>query len=75
MTVGANQELLDSPSSRFHGCLENLQYNGVDLVALARRHDPRVSIQVSAASPLTKPGNPFTELLHHHHHLQQRLKV
>lgn len=52
MSVGAKRAL-DSPHDRFHGCLENLLYNGVDLVELARQRDQRVTAQVNS---LTTPS-------------------
>ncbi|XP_023278139.1 contactin-associated protein-like 5, partial [Seriola lalandi dorsalis] len=49
MSVGAEQGLgsLRSVGSNrnFHGCLENLVYNGVNLADLAKQRDQRVSVK------------------------------
>jgi hypothetical protein len=39
------RSLAFSPKS-FHGCLENLYYNGVDIIELARKHNPQILILV-----------------------------
>ena len=35
------------PNRNFHGCLENLLYNGVNLVDLAKQGDQRVTAEVN----------------------------
>ncbi|XP_008841288.1 contactin-associated protein-like 3 [Nannospalax galili] len=33
------------PRRHFHGCLENIYYNGVDIIELAKKHKPQVLIK------------------------------
>ncbi len=51
MSVGADQGLSSWRSvgshRNFHGCLENLVYNGVSLVDLAKQKDQRVTVKVN----------------------------
>lgn len=52
MSVGAADQGLGSRRSagsnrNFHGCLENLVYNGVNLVDLAKQRDQRVTVKVN----------------------------
>uniref|UniRef100_A0A8C6ULS6 Contactin associated protein like 3 n=1 Tax=Neogobius melanostomus TaxID=47308 RepID=A0A8C6ULS6_9GOBI len=48
--VGADQVLglkrSIQPNRNFHGCLENVLYNGLSLVSLAKQNDQRVTMQV-----------------------------
>lgn len=51
MSVGANQSLV-SPRSvgshgHFHGCLENLVYNGVNLIDFAKQRAQWVTVKVT----------------------------
>uniref|UniRef100_A0A8C6NNF0 Contactin associated protein like 3 n=1 Tax=Nothobranchius furzeri TaxID=105023 RepID=A0A8C6NNF0_NOTFU len=50
MHVGADQ----SSNRNFHGCLENLVYNGLNLVELAKHKDPRVdgNVTFSCSEPV-----------------------
>ena len=34
------------PHKNFHGCFENLYYNGVDIIDLSKKHKPQVLIMV-----------------------------
>lgn len=51
MSVGADQGLgslrSDGLNRNFHGCLENLVYNGLNLVDLAKQKDQRVTVKVN----------------------------
>lgn len=51
MCVGADQGLNSWKSvgshRNFQGCLENLVYNGVSLVGLAKQNDQRVTVKVN----------------------------
>lgn len=38
--------LLTSPHKNFHGCLENVYYNGVNIIKLAKKHEPQILIKV-----------------------------
>lgn len=46
LNVGAIQES-QRPKRGFHGCLENLLYNNLNLIELAKRRAPQVSLMVS----------------------------
>uniref|UniRef100_A0A8C0ZLV2 Contactin-associated protein-like 3 n=1 Tax=Castor canadensis TaxID=51338 RepID=A0A8C0ZLV2_CASCN len=52
------RSLAFSPKS-FHGCLENLYYNGVDIIELARKHNPQIlilgNVSFSCPRPQTAP--------------------
>lgn len=39
------------PKANFHGCLENLLHNGLNLIELAKRNDHQVEPVVSAFYP------------------------
>uniref|UniRef100_A0A8C9ZID5 Contactin associated protein like 3 n=1 Tax=Sander lucioperca TaxID=283035 RepID=A0A8C9ZID5_SANLU len=56
MSVGAEQGLGSrrsiGPNRNFHGCLENLVYNGVNLVDLAKQKDQRGNVTFSCAEPV-----------------------
>ncbi|XP_076599800.1 contactin-associated protein-like 4 [Chaetodon auriga] len=59
MSVGAEQGL-DSPRSvrshrNFHGCLENLLYNGVNLVDLTKQKDQRVTVKGNVTFSCAEP--------------------
>lgn len=51
MSVGAKHDLDSQRSAgsraNFHGCLENLVYNGMNLVDLAKQRDQRVTAKVN----------------------------
>lgn len=51
MSVGAEHDLdsqrLAGSRANFHGCLENLVYNGMNLVDLAKQRDQRVTAKVN----------------------------
>lgn len=51
MSVGADQGLGSRRTveshRNFHGCLENLVYNSVNLVDLAKEEDQRVTVKVN----------------------------
>ncbi|MEQ2310239.1 hypothetical protein AMECASPLE_006889 [Ameca splendens] len=48
MTVGADQNRSSRNLNRnFHGCLENLVYNGLNLIELAKQKDQRVTVMVN----------------------------
>ncbi|KAK2824583.1 hypothetical protein Q5P01_021758 [Channa striata] len=59
MSVGADQGLGSLRSvglnRNFHGCLENLVYNGLNLVNLAKRRDPRVTVKGSVTFSCAEP--------------------
>ncbi|XP_023281068.1 contactin-associated protein-like 4 [Seriola lalandi dorsalis] len=59
MSVGAEQGLgsLRSVGSNrnFHGCLENLVYNGVNLADLAKQRDQRVSVKGNVTFSCAEP--------------------
>ncbi|XP_037654242.1 contactin-associated protein-like 3 [Choloepus didactylus] len=50
---------LTFPHKNFHGCLENLYYNGVDIIELAREHNPQIiimgNVSFSCPHPQTVP--------------------
>lgn len=50
MSVGANHVFGSQWSAGsyggFHGCLENLSYNGMNLIDLAKRKVPQVTVKV-----------------------------
>lgn len=46
MSVGADQMSVRLDRN-FHGCLENLVFNGLNLVELAKQRDRRVSVKVN----------------------------
>ncbi|KAK5854293.1 hypothetical protein PBY51_015377 [Eleginops maclovinus] len=57
MCVGAEQAL-GSPRStnrNFHGCLENLVYNGVNLIDLAKQRDQRVTLKGNVTFACDEP--------------------
>uniref|UniRef100_A0A8D2JBN6 Contactin-associated protein-like 4 n=1 Tax=Varanus komodoensis TaxID=61221 RepID=A0A8D2JBN6_VARKO len=39
------------PWKNFHGCFENLYYNGVNIIDLAKRHKPQGNISFSCSEP------------------------
>ncbi|XP_007937380.2 contactin-associated protein-like 4 [Orycteropus afer afer] len=47
------------PQNNFHGCLENLYYNGVDIIDLAKRHKPQIialgNVSFSCSQPQSVP--------------------
>lgn len=48
MTVGADENHGSQNSNRnFHGCLENLVYNGQSLIDLAKEKDQQVCVMVN----------------------------
>lgn len=49
LNVGAIQES-QKPKRGFHGCLENLLYNNLNLIELAKRRAPQVSMLVSTGT-------------------------
>ncbi|XP_068423350.1 contactin-associated protein-like 4 [Clinocottus analis] len=59
MSVGADPGLGSRRSlgsnAHFHGCLENLVYNGVNLVELAKENDPRVSVKGNVTFSCAEP--------------------
>uniref|UniRef100_UPI0037E86000 contactin-associated protein-like 4 n=1 Tax=Semicossyphus pulcher TaxID=241346 RepID=UPI0037E86000 len=59
MSVGAEQGLGSRRSvgshRNFHGCLENLVYNGVNLIDLAKQTDQRVSVKGNVTFSCTEP--------------------
>lgn len=47
LSVGAYQDLSSrSPKRSFHGCLENLMYNNLNLIELAKLSDHQVTVMV-----------------------------
>nr|XP_020726958.1 contactin-associated protein-like 3 [Odocoileus virginianus texanus] len=40
------------PHKNFHGCFENLYYNGVDIIDLSKKHKPQVLIMVDVSTLL-----------------------
>ncbi|XP_032397563.1 contactin-associated protein-like 4 [Etheostoma spectabile] len=59
MSVGAEQGLGSrrsiGPNRNFHGCLENLVYNGVNLVDLAKQKDRRVTVKGNVTFHCAEP--------------------
>ncbi|KAM9727982.1 contactin-associated protein-like 4 [Menidia menidia] len=53
MSVGAGRDL-DS-NKNFHGCLENLVYNGLNLVHLAKQKDHRVTVKGNVTFACSEP--------------------
>lgn len=53
MSVGANHDFGSQRSvgsyGGFHGCLENLNYNGLNLIDLAERKVPQVTVKVMSS--------------------------
>ncbi|KAM6225094.1 contactin-associated protein-like 4 isoform 2-T2 [Rhynchocyon petersi] len=47
------------PRNNFHGCLENLYYNGLDIIDLAKRHKPQIvtmgNVSFSCSQPQSVP--------------------
>uniref|UniRef100_A0A8C0CKT3 Uncharacterized protein n=1 Tax=Balaenoptera musculus TaxID=9771 RepID=A0A8C0CKT3_BALMU len=47
------------PHKNFHGCFENLRYNGVDIIDLSKKHKPQVlimgNVSFSCSHPQTVP--------------------
>ncbi|OWK15612.1 CNTNAP4, partial [Cervus elaphus hippelaphus] len=43
------------PHNHFHGCLENLFYNGVDIIDLAKRQDPQMIILGNVSFSCSQP--------------------
>ncbi|XP_028278904.1 contactin-associated protein-like 4 [Parambassis ranga] len=59
MSVGADQSLGSQRSSgtnrNFHGCLENLVYNGLNLVDLGKQKDQRVTVKGNVTFTCAEP--------------------
>nr|XP_033956820.1 contactin-associated protein-like 4 [Pseudochaenichthys georgianus] len=57
MSVGADQFLGSQRSinRHFHGCLENLEYNGVNLIDLAKQRDQRVTLKGNVTFSCEEP--------------------
>ncbi|KAM4591135.1 contactin-associated protein-like 4 [Odontesthes bonariensis] len=56
MSVGADQDFGSQRSNRnFHGCLENLVYNGLNLVHLAKEKDQRVTVKGNVTFSCAEP--------------------
>lgn len=48
LSVGAvHSQKLAVSKKNFHGCLENLLYNGLNLIELAKNKDNQVTVMVS----------------------------
>lgn len=62
LNVGLIQESQE-PDRSFRGCLENLLYNNLNLIDLARRRAPQVSVVVSThqESPLKSLKTPAND--------------
>ncbi|XP_005691873.3 PREDICTED: contactin-associated protein-like 4 isoform X1 [Capra hircus] len=43
------------PRKHFHGCLENLFYNGVDIIDLAKRQDPQMIVMGNVSFSCSQP--------------------
>ncbi|XP_061030459.1 contactin-associated protein-like 4 isoform X6 [Eubalaena glacialis] len=43
------------PHKHFHGCLENLYYNGVDVIDLAKQHNPQIIIMGNVLFSCSEP--------------------
>ncbi|KAK7830362.1 hypothetical protein U0070_018870 [Myodes glareolus] len=48
--ISAPAKSVSLPYKHFHGCLENLYYNGVDVIGLAKQHSPQL---ITTSMPLT----------------------
>uniref|UniRef100_A0A3P9QB54 Contactin-associated protein-like 4 n=1 Tax=Poecilia reticulata TaxID=8081 RepID=A0A3P9QB54_POERE len=56
MTVGADQNLDSQNSNRnFHGCVENLLYDGQNLIDLAKQRDQSVTVMGSVTFSCSEP--------------------
>ncbi|XP_072246689.1 contactin-associated protein-like 4 [Leuresthes tenuis] len=56
MSVGADQDFGSQRSNRnFHGCLENLVYNGLNMVHLAKEKDQRVTVKGNVTFSCAEP--------------------
>ncbi|KAM9322915.1 contactin-associated protein-like 4 [Pholidichthys leucotaenia] len=53
LSIGAVQSLI--PKSNLHGCIENLLYNGINLIELAKHGDHQVIIQGNVTFSCTEP--------------------
>ncbi|NP_001389146.1 contactin associated protein family member 3 precursor [Rattus norvegicus] len=47
--------LLTSPHKNFHGCLENVYYNGVNIIKLAKKHEPQILIKGNVSFTCPQP--------------------
>ncbi|XP_023412466.1 contactin-associated protein-like 4 isoform X6 [Loxodonta africana] len=43
------------PQKNFHGCLENLYYNGVDIIDLVKRHKPQIIVMGNVSFSCSQP--------------------
>ncbi|XP_050000114.1 contactin-associated protein-like 4 isoform X6 [Alexandromys fortis] len=57
--ISAPAKSVSLPYKHFHGCLENLYYNGVDIIGLAKQHSPQLittgNTSFSCSQPQSMP--------------------
>ncbi|CAO2596456.1 Contactin-associated protein-like 3 [Lemmus lemmus] len=46
---------LTFPHKNFHGCLENIYYNGVNIIKLAKKHEPQILIKGNVSFVCPQP--------------------
>ncbi|XP_035310622.1 contactin-associated protein-like 4 isoform X6 [Cricetulus griseus] len=61
--ISAPAKSVSLPYKHFHGCLENLYYNGVDIIGLAKQHSPRIITMGNTSFSCSQPQSvPLTFL-------------
>uniref|UniRef100_A0A7N5KBG2 Contactin-associated protein-like 3 n=1 Tax=Ailuropoda melanoleuca TaxID=9646 RepID=A0A7N5KBG2_AILME len=45
------------PHKNFHGCFENLYYNGVDIIDLSKKHKPQIHLMGNVSFSCSQPQN------------------
>lgn len=53
---------LTFPHKNFHGCLENIYYNGVNIIKLAKKHESQILIKVRDYKKEEEQRNYYTFL-------------
>ncbi|XP_061482188.1 contactin-associated protein-like 4 [Rhineura floridana] len=57
------------PWKNFHGCFENLYYNGVNIIDLAKRHKPQINIMGNMSFSCSEPPIIPVTFLNHNSYL------
>nr|BAC35446.1 unnamed protein product [Mus musculus] len=61
--ISAPAKSVSLPYKHFHGCLENLFYNGVDVIGLVKEHSPQIITMGNASFSCSQPQSmPLTFL-------------
>ncbi|XP_059118532.1 contactin-associated protein-like 4 isoform X1 [Peromyscus eremicus] len=61
--ISAPAKSVSLPYKHFHGCLENLYYNGVDIIGLAKQHSPQIITMGNTSFSCSQPQSvPLTFL-------------